>query len=70
MNIELVKNEIAKNIGKRVMVTVYGMRNKVDRYEGIILNTYPNIFTINYEGAEKSFTYREIITKDVKIKYL
>lgn len=70
MNIDIIKNEINKNIGKKVLVTVYGMRNKIDRYEGTILNTYPNIFTINYDGMEKSFTYREVITKDIKIKYL
>ena len=70
MNIDTIKNEINKNIGKKVLVTVYGMRNKIDRYEGTILNTYPNIFTINHDGMEKSFTYREVITKDIKIKYL
>ena len=70
MNINIIKDELKNNIGRRVLVTVYGMRNKIDRYEGNILNTYPNIFTIMYEGREKSFTYREILTKDVKIKYL
>ena len=46
------------------------MRNKTDYYEGIIYKIYPNIFTINSDYGEKSFTYRDVITKDITIKYL
>lgn len=70
MNLNIIKEEIAKNINKKVLVSVYGMRNRVNRYEGVIYKTYPNIFTILENGEEKSFPYRDIITGDVKIKYL
>ena len=70
MNINIVKDEIAKNINKRVVISVHGIRNRVNRYEGILYRIYPNIFTIMIAGEEKSFTYREIITGDVKIKYI
>lgn len=52
------------------MVSVYGMRNRISRYEGVIYKVYPNIFTILEKGEEKSFPYRDVITGDVKIKYL
>lgn len=70
MNIELCKKELQEKLGRKVCIIVYGMRNKVDRYEGTLFKIYPNIFTIQYEGEEKSFPYRDIITKDIKIKYL
>ena len=70
MNIEITKDEIKKKVGKKVRITVYGMRNKIDYYEGIIYKVYPNIFTILYRDGEKSFTYRDIITKDISVKYL
>jgi len=70
MNIDIIKKEINKNIGRIVRITVYGIRNKIDYYEGKIYKLYPNIFTIIYNGEEKSFTYRDVITKDIKIKYL
>ena len=70
MNIDIVKRNIAKNIGKTVRVTVYGLRNKVDRYCGTIKGIYPNIFSIMVDGMEKSFPYRDIITGDIKLKYL
>ena len=70
MNIDLVKQKIESNINKKVIVTVYGLRNKVSRYEGVLYKTYPNIFSIIYDGVEKSFSYNEYITGDIKIKFL
>lgn len=70
MNINIVKEEVSKNLNRKVLVTVYGMRNRTNRYEGVIYKAYPNIFTILENGEEKSFPYRDVITGDVKIKYL
>ncbi len=70
MNINIIKEQIAKNIGKKVIISVYGLRNKVNKYEGPIYKLYPNIFTILYNNEEKSFNYRDVITGDIKIKYL
>lgn len=70
MNINIIKEEICKKINNKVEVTVYGLRNKTYKYEGRIVGIYPNFFTIDYRGDEKSFNYRDIVTKDVKVKYL
>ena len=70
MNINITKEEIRKSINKKVIISVHGMRNRINRYEGIIYKVYPNIFTILIDGEEKSFTYRDIITGDIKIKYI
>ncbi|MBE6148752.1 MAG: hypothetical protein E7167_04635 [Firmicutes bacterium] len=70
MNVEIIKKDLEKKVGQNVRVTVYGLRNKIERYEGRIYKIYPNIFTILYEGDEKSFTYRDIITKDINVKFL
>ena len=70
MNINIIKEEINKNLNRHVIVSVYGLRNRVNRYEGKIYKTYPNIFTVLIDSEEKSFPYRDVITGDVKIKYL
>ena len=70
MNIDLVRQKIESNLNKRVVVTVYGLRNKINRYEGTLYKTYPNIFSIIYEGIEKSFSYNDYITGDIKIKFI
>ena len=65
-----IKDSISKNLNKKVIISVYGLRNRVNRYEGIIYKIYPNLFTILINGEEKSFNYRDVITGEVKIKYL
>lgn len=69
MNLDTVKDNITKNIGKKVVVTVYGMRNKINKYEGVLYKVYPNIFSIMTDYGEKSFSYNEYITGEVKIRY-
>lgn len=70
MNINIVKDEISKKLGNKVSILVYGMRSRVNRFEGILYKVYPNLFTVLTQGVEKSFCYRDVITGDVKIKYL
>lgn len=69
MNTNYLKEELTKNINKSVEVKVYGMRNKTNTFYGKIHRIYPNIFTIIDGNTEKSFTYADIITGEVKIKY-
>lgn len=70
MNTYNLKEELKNNINRNVEVKVYGMRGKVNTYYGKIYKIYPNIFSI-YDGKnEKSFSYADVITKEVKIKYL
>ena len=67
MNIDLIKDKLTKDLNKLVVVTVYGMRNRVNRYEGVLYKLYPNLFSIMTENGEKSFSYNEYITGEVKI---
>ena len=67
MNINIIKNEINNKLNSKVLVSVYGMRNRVNKLEGILYKTYPNLFTVLVDGEEKSFCYRDVITGDVKL---
>jgi len=69
LNPSFIKEEIKKNLNRYVEITVYGMRNKTNKYYGRIKSIYPNIFTINDGINEKSFSYADIITGDIAIKY-
>ena len=70
MNINLVKKELEDNLNRKVIITVYGLRNKINKYEGKLYKIYPNIFSIINDEGEKSFSYNDYITGDIKIKYL
>lgn len=69
MNINTVKEEISRNVNRKVRVVVYGMRNKVNEHIGTINEIYPYIFTILCDGENKSFSYADVITKEVEIHY-
>ena len=70
MNINTIKREIENNIGKTVQITVYGLRNKKETYNGKINTAYPNIFSIKMSLGDKTFSYADVAIGDVKIKYL
>ena len=65
--IENVKNNIEELIGKEATVKYNLGRNKYEKYNGIINETYNKIFLIETNGIKKSFSYVDVLTKNVKI---
>ncbi len=70
MNLDTIKEDVKKHLHQEVEVSVFGMRNKNYKVIGYISNVYPSIFTVNENGIEKSFTYSDIATREINIKYL
>ena len=68
--IEDIRKEIGSNINKPVIIKISIGRNKWEVYEGVIEHAYSNIFTIKIKDTIKSFTYSDVIIKDVLIKYV
>ncbi len=68
MNLDLVRDDIARLLNKRVVINVYGMRNKSYCYEGVISAIYPYVFTVLIDGGVKSFNYADVIIGDIVIK--
>ncbi len=70
MNIDIVKNKIEENMNAKVKITVNGLRNKCSTFYGTISAIYPFIFTVNVDGENKSFSYADVITGEVEVKYV
>lgn len=70
MNTLKVKEQIENLVGKKVKVKVNIGRNKHEYYEGVIVGTYPFLFTVQVDTQIKSFSYVEILTKDVQLKII
>ena len=68
MNLDDVKRKISADIGKTVILTVKGSRNRKEIYEGTLYKMYPNIFSLKTKTGEKSFSYADVATKDILIK--
>ena len=56
--------------GERVKVKIFGMRNKTDSFIGILKDIYPQIFTIQTQDTIKSFSYSELINKEVVLSFI
>jgi len=70
MNIIKIKDEIEKIVGKKVIAKVNIGRNKYEVYEGIIDKVYPFLFILKLNNEVKSFSYADILTKDIVIKLI
>lgn len=62
-----IKNMVSSLKGKKVKLLVDVGRNKLEEYEGIVENTYNNIWTLKTESDIKSFSYSDILIKNVII---
>lgn len=73
MTIEKVKKQINNHIGKEAFIRCNLGRNKFEEYSGTIKESYNHIFLVEIKSRSqtfiKSFSYSDVITKNVKINY-
>ena len=65
-----IKENIRNLKGKRIRIQVDVGRNKNEVYEGVVLNTYKNIWTIKTDTDTKSFGYNDVLIKNVIISLI
>lgn len=72
--ISKVRASVHQQCGNRVKIQLNRGRNKVDIQEGVIQKAYPSVFTILVDDEQDnapqllSFSYTDIITKDIRMK--
>jgi uncharacterized protein Veg len=69
-----VRASVAEQCGSRVEIRLDRGRNMVDIQTGVIKEAYPSVFTIEVDGEKNtpdqllSFSYTDIITKDIRMR--
>lgn len=69
-----VRASVKQQCGSRVVIQLDRGRNKVDIQEGVIKEAYPSVFTILVDDTDDrpsqllSFSYTDIITKEIRMK--
>ena len=67
-----VRASVLQQCGSKVKIQLDRGRNKVDIQEGVIQNAYPSVFTILIDDESPpqllSFSYTDIITRDIRMK--
>ena len=72
--ISKVRASVHQQCGNRVKIQLDRGRNKVDIQEGVIQKAYLSVFTILVDDEQDnapqllSFSYTDIITKDIRMK--
>ena len=69
MTISKVKKELLEHLGDIVSIKYSLGRNKYEEYEAIIKELYDYVFLVECDNVVKSFSYIDVITKVIKIKY-
>lgn len=72
-NLASIKERVEENIGKRVILKADRGRKRIVTKEGIILDAFPNIFTVrisNKFNIERtvSYSYSDILTETIELK--
>lgn len=70
MNPLVIRDNLLTKKGTRVLVQIYGMRNKKDKFVGTLKDIYPQIFTVEVEGTIRSFSYSELINGEVVLSFI
>ena len=68
-NVLTVIQEIEKLKGENIWMEINKGRKKIEKYQGVIENTYTSIFTVNVGGGKNplSYSYTEVLCGDVVI---
>lgn len=61
------KEFIKSNYGKRVIIKILGIRNKMDIVEGIISECYSHVFIVKTKFGNKSFTYTDVLIGNIRV---
>lgn len=75
-DIKKVRLSVGKNIGNKVKIRANRGRHKIDVTEGIISEAYPSIFLVEIENKlddtvqTVSFSYTDVLTKDVQMQLI
>ena len=71
MTIEKIKKRIDNNLGQFVKIIYNGSRNKIEEYNGVIVETYNYIFIVKLLNEEVvSFSYVDVLTNCIKLQFL
>lgn len=67
-----IRERIALHKGSRVRYRASRGRRKVEERQGVILETYPHLFTMYIESQQStvSFRYAELLTREVEVELL
>lgn len=71
ISLEEVKSKVHELKGKSIFMAINRGRKKIDRFNAIIDNVYPSVFTVKVDSINQqvlqTFSYFDVLCGDVEI---
>ena len=68
--IETIKNDIYNHLNKEVKVVSKENRNRNEIFYGNIVEIYSHVFIVSNGAEKKSYSYCDILAKDIQVTFL
>ncbi len=68
--IDKIKKQIQSNLNKEVKIISKENRNRNEVFYGYIIEYYSHVFVVSNGIEKKSFTYNDILSRDIIITFL
>ncbi len=68
--IETIKSQIKNNLNKEVKITSKENRNRNEIFYGYIVEIYSHVFIVSNGIDRKSYSYNDILSKDIFITFI
>lgn len=68
--IETIKNEVYNHLNKEVKVVSKENRNRNEIFYGNIIEIYSHVFIVSNGIDKKSYTYSDILARDIQVTFL
>lgn len=72
--LDIIKQSLASNVGKKLMVKANSGRRRTTECEGVLAETYPSVFVVELDQEENTFdrvsySYTDILTATVELRF-
>ena len=68
--IETIKGDVMRHLHKEVKVVSKENRNRNEIFFGKVVEIYAHIFVVSNGSNKKSYSYSDILSRDIQVTYL
>ena len=68
--IDAIKNDIKNHLNREVKVVSKENRNKTDVFYGYVSAIYSHVFLVSNGSSKKSYSYSDILSKDIQVTFM
>lgn len=68
--IDAIKNDIKNHLNQEIKVVSKENRNKQDIFYGYVSEIYAHVFLVSNGNSKKSYSYSDILSKDIQITFM